>query len=122
MAKQPSNNAFLADLADFAGPSIVTREVSFRGKTKNYHFRDLPQADIEKLFLKAPNATDDGGKGLRARILAAVMTDEQGNSLMTAEEAGQINNQLAKVLAKVAFDVNGLSPDSKEEAGNVPSE
>jgi hypothetical protein len=122
MAKQPSSNPFLVDLADFAGPAIVTREVTFRGKKKNYQFRDLPQADIEKLFLKAPNATDDGGKGLRARVLAAVMADEQGNPVMTAEEAGQINNQLAKVLAVVAFDVNGLSPESKEEAGNAPSE
>jgi hypothetical protein len=121
MAKQPNNNPFLADLADFAGPAVVTRDVEFRGKSKKYHFRDLPQADIEKLFLKGPKDPDEGNKGLRARIIAAVLTDELGNPVMTADEAGQINSQLSKVLAAIAMDVNGLSDDSKEEAGNVPS-
>ena len=107
---------------DFEAPNSVEREVSVDGKTAIYKFSEPYAAELETLF----DLTGDDGqvarvktKGLRFRVIAAVVSRADG-SRISEEEAGRMKNSVVNALHKEAMAVMGFADDkAAEEAGNA---
>jgi hypothetical protein len=108
---------FLTELADFAGPVVVSRDLTYGAKTKTFYFRELSAAASEDLFLDRPVGTSN--KGFRASVVAAVMCDAEGKDVLTVAQAAVLKNALSNLLMNTCLDVNGMTAEAKEEAGNV---
>lgn len=104
------------ELADFLGPEIVSRDITYRGKTRTFYFRVLGGDDAEKTFAPGKEKT-----GFRSRVIAAVLCHEDGLDAFTRDEAGSLPNAFQNELIGVAFELNGIGQKAKEEAGNEPS-
>ena len=109
--------SLITELAEFIGPTVVAREVEFKGNTRTFHFRELQADEAEGIFLGI-DADPKKNKGLRNRILAATLCDADGKPAITKDEAGKLPNDLANKLQTAALDVNGLSAKAAEEAKN----
>jgi hypothetical protein len=107
----------MIDLTDFIGPTIVARDIEYKGKTKTFHFRELSADAVEKLFLGL-DSDPKKNKGLRNRIIAQGVATAEGDAAFTEAEAGQLPNELANLLQAASFDVNGLGKRGAEEAKN----
>jgi hypothetical protein len=109
--------SLITELADFVGPGVITREVEYKGKTRSFHFHELKADEAEALFL-GMDTDPKKNKGLRNRILAATLCNEDGTPAITKDEAGKLPNDLANKLQTVALEVNGLAAKASEEAKN----
>lgn len=107
----------MIDLTDFIGPSIVARDIEYKGKTKTFHFRELSADSVEKLFIGL-DADPKKNKGLRNRIIAQGVATEDGENAFTEAEAGALPNELANLLQAASFDVNGLGKKGSDESKN----
>lgn len=104
------------DLSDFIGDAFVSRDITFKGKTKTFYFREL-LADEAEDFLGGIDAKDaKKNKGLRNRLLALVIADEKGKPALSVEHAGKLPNELANKLQDAALEVNGLNKSAQDEA------
>jgi hypothetical protein len=107
----------MIDLSDFLGPSLVARDIEYKGKTKTFHFRELSADAVEKLFLGL-DSDPKKNKGLRNRIISQGVATADGEAAFTENEAGQLPNELANLLQAASFDVNGLGKKGAEDAKN----
>jgi hypothetical protein len=107
----------LIDLSDFLGPSVVAQEVTHKGKTRTFHFKELSADEVESLFIGV-DSDPKKNKGLRNRILAKTVCTEAGELAYSEAETGALPNDLANKLQSAALDVNGLSAKAAEEAKN----
>lgn len=58
-------------------------------------------------------------KGVRQRLLAVTLCNEQGEPITTAERLNGLPAEVIDELAEFAAEVNGLRQKDKEEAGNA---
>lgn len=108
--------------SDFEKPASVDREITVNGKTATYKFTEPFASELEQLF----DLTGDDGqversktKGLRFRVIAAVVSREDGSPI-SIEEAGKMKNSVVNALHKEAMAVMGLADDkAAEDAGNA---
>lgn len=93
------------DLTDFLGDVVVSREITHKGNTRTFHFRELSAGEAEDLFL---GTAEDGKikKGTRAKIIAAIWCDEAGEPAATAADVAKLPNSLAQKLQDIALEVN----------------
>lgn len=100
--------------ADFVTGGIATRaplrrEFTFADQQITGYFLDLPALQVREL-LKAETVDRD------AVFLAAVVCDEQGNPLLTLEQARSLKAQQMNVLIAEAFTALGLTSDGRAAA------
>lgn len=113
------------DLKEFIGDTVVTREVEFKGKKKEFHFLELGAGESEDFFLgiekekKKIKDDLDKNRGLRSKVLEKILCTKDGKPAITAEEADAIPLKLANTLQEIALDVNGLTQKAQEEAKNA---
>jgi len=107
----------MLDLTDFIGETVTKREVTFKGKTREFHFRELSSDEAESLFLNV-DSDPKKNKGLRNRIISKVLVTESGEAAFTEKEAGKLPNELANQLNSVALEINGVGKKAEEEAKN----
>jgi hypothetical protein len=105
-------------LNELMGPNHVARTVTVGGKETTVYFRQLT-ADAAEEFFAQVDKDPKKNKGLRNKIIAKVVCDENGADSISEKEAGKLPNQVANELQKVALDVNGLSAKAQEEAKNA---
>lgn len=117
---------FLSDLADFLGPEIVAREITFKNKTRVFHFKVLGGLESESVFRAKRNDDGTSADGFRSQVIAAVLANEDGSNALTYDQAASLPNAFQNLLVDQCFDVNGLRTQADEastpeaEAGNVP--
>lgn len=111
--------SFLTQLAEFAGTTVVSRELTFRDKTETFHFRELSAAESEDLFIDAPTDGQKSNKGFRSRVISAVMCDLNGKPVLSIEQAAGLKNAVSNLLVHECLEVNAMTDESKEEAGNA---
>ena len=109
--------SLIENLSDFIGPGVVARDVEYKGKTRTFHFRELRADEAEALFINV-DKDPKKNKGLRNRVLAATLANEDGSAACTTEEAGKLPNELASLLQTAALDVNGLGAKADDDAKN----
>jgi hypothetical protein len=102
------------DFREFLSDSIATlrpirREFDFGGQTIEGFFLDLPALRVRELL-----RSSDGDRD--AIFLAAVVCDQSGHPLLTAEQALGIKPAYLKVLLQQALTALGLSEEGSEEA------
>lgn len=103
------------DLAEFIGNSFIARDITFKGKTKTFYFRELSADEAEEFFAKV-DKDPKKNKGLRNRLLALTVCDDKGKQALTEEQAGKLPTLLANDLQDAALEVNGLNKKAEEEA------
>ena len=108
----------MLDLTEFLGDTIVNREVSYKGKTKTFRFRELTADEAEGIFLSV-DADPKKNKGLRNRIVSKVVVDADGNQAFKEADVGKLPNELANELQKIALEVNGIGDKAEQEAKNA---
>jgi hypothetical protein len=104
---------------DFESPIAVERSISAGDKSAVYKFAEPSAAELESLFdLTEADGTvsRERAKGLRFRVIAAVVSRSDGSPI-TVEEAGKMRNVVVNALHKEALDVIGFGADP-DEAGN----
>lgn len=103
------------DLHDFIGESFIARDITFKDKTRTFHFKELLADEAEEFFGKIDKDAKKN-KGLRNRLLALTLCDEKGKPAISEAEAGKLPNELANKLQDAALEVNGLNKTAQEEA------
>jgi hypothetical protein len=103
------------ELSDFIGASFVSREITFKNKTRLFNFRELSADEAEEFFAKV-DKDQKKNKGLRNRLLALTVSDDKGKPALTEEQAGKLPNELANKLQDAALEVNGLNKAAEAEA------
>jgi hypothetical protein len=101
----------LDELNDLAGDVVVPRDVEHKGKTKTFFFRELSSETAENVF----DIFDDSGKvskakakGMRNRIIAEVLCNEDGSAAVTEKEIAARPASLTEKLQSIALEVNGV--------------
>jgi hypothetical protein len=102
------------DFREFLSDSIATlrpirREFEFGGQKIEGFFLDLPALRVRELL-----RSSDGDRD--AIFLAAVVCDQSGQPLLTAEQALGIKPAYLQVLLQQALTALGLSEEGSEEA------
>jgi hypothetical protein len=103
------------ELSEFIGESHVAREITFKNKTRTFHFRELNAGEAEDFFA-AVDKDPKKNKGLRNRLLAKVVCDEKGGDALTEKEAAKLPNDLANKLQDAALEVNGMNQKGQDDA------
>lgn len=103
------------DLSEFIGESFVSRDITFKGKTRQFFIRELSADEAEDFFAKV-DKDQKKNKGLRNRLLALAICDDKGKSALTEEQAGKLPNELANKLQDAALEVNGLNKAAEDAA------
>jgi hypothetical protein len=103
------------ELAEFIGEAFVSRDITFKGKTRSFNFRELSADQAEEFFGKV-DKDQKKNKGLRNRLLALVVCDSKGEAALTEEQAGKLPNELANKLQDAALEVNGLNKTAEDAA------
>jgi len=73
--------------------------------------------EIEGLFMAAQKKDDM--RGIRAKLVCMVATDDAGNSIFNPEDAEELGKKSGKALDRlftVALRLSGMSPDDLERA------
>ncbi len=81
------------------------------GVTAQFHVRALPDAEFRKLW----------SDGDRAKLIAATICDEDGHTVMTEKQAGQLKPRVAASFQQIALKHAGFGEAAEaiqEEAGN----
>jgi len=81
------------------------------GVTARFHVRALPDAEFRKLW----------SDGDRAKLIAATICDEDGRTVMTEKQAGQLKPRVAARFQEIALKHAGFGEAAEviqEEAGN----
>lgn len=81
------------------------------GVTAQFHVRALPDAEFRKLW----------SDGDRAKLIAATICDEDGRTVMTEKQAGQLKPRVAASFQQIALKHAGFGEAAEaiqEEAGN----
>jgi hypothetical protein len=107
----------MLDLTGFVDTTPIEREVTYKGKTKVFHFRELGADEAETLFLGV-DSDPKKNKGLRNKIISQIVVTENGEKAFKVEDAGKLPNELANALNAVALEVNGVGKKAEEEAKN----
>lgn len=108
----------MLDLSDFIGETIVEREVTYKGKTKTFRFRELTADEAEGIFLGV-DTDPKKNKGLRNKIVAKVVVDTDGNQALKEADVGKLPNGFANELQRIALEVNGIGEKAEGEAKNA---
>lgn len=108
----------MLDLSDFLGETIVEREVTYKGKTKTFRFRELTADEAEGIFLGV-DPDPKKNKGLRNKIVAKVVIDTDGNQAFKEADVGKLPNGFANELQRIALEVNGIGEKAEGEAKNA---
>ena len=104
------------ELSEFIGASFVSREITFKDKTRTFHLRELSADEAEGFFSGVDAKDQKKNKGLRNRLLALAVCDANGKAALTEEQAGKLPNELANKLQDAALEVNGLNKAAEAEA------
>lgn len=104
------------ELSEFIGQTFVEREIEFKGKKKLFYFREMSADEAEDFFGKVDAKDQKKNKGLRNRLLAAIVCDGEGKSALTDEQAGKLPNDLANKLQDASLEVNGLNKAAQDAA------
>lgn len=81
------------------------------GVTAQFHVRALPDAEFRKLW----------SDGDRAKLIAAAICDEDGRTVMTEKQAGQLKPRVAASFQQIALKHAGFGEAAEaiqEDAGN----
>lgn len=92
---------------------VLSRAFEYQGDSHSAHFLELSASDAEDLFLDL-GGEEGQKKGLRAKVIAAIVCDEQGNSVLSEEDAGKLPNALATKLQELALEANGVGAGDKD--------
>jgi hypothetical protein len=101
----------MIDLKEFVGETIVAREVERKDRKHTFYFAEISAEEAEDLFLGVSQTDAKKNKGLRARIISAVVRDEKGGKAFTEKEANALPLWLANKLQEIALEVNALTED-----------
>jgi hypothetical protein len=102
-------------------PSAVERDIVLGDKSAKYRFSEPCAETLERLFdtLDANGNVDpEKAKGLRFRVIAAIVSRQDGSAI-SVEEAGRMRNAVAKLLYDNAMDVIGYNEKKAEAQGNA---
>lgn len=103
------------DLAEFIGESFVARDITFKDKTRKFYFREMSADEAEEFFAKI-DKDPKKNKGLRNRLIALVVCDDNGKPALSEDQAGKLPTELANKLQDAALEVNGLNKKAEDEA------
>lgn len=103
------------DLVEFIGTTYVAKDIEFKGKTRTFHFKEL-SADAAEEFFSVVDKDAKKNKGLRNRLLALILCDENGNAALDEKQAGKLPNDLANKLQVAALEINGLNAAAQDAA------
>jgi len=111
------------ELLEFIGKPFVTRDVTFRGRTKTFNFLELSASDAEVFFAqfsqKSPSGkTQNPPKNAISRIVARIVCNDECEPMFTFEEACALPAKLSIMLKEIALKVNGLDDDNEADAKN----
>lgn len=98
------------DINDFIGSQIVSKEIQYKGKSREFKFLELTAGQAEDLFL---GIDAEEKRGLRAKVIVAIVCDDAGNPAFTTEEANKLPNALATRLQEAALEINGVGQEQK---------
>ena len=101
----------MIDLKDFIGETIVARDVERKGKTHTFHFAEISAEEAEELFIGVSQTDQKKNKGLRARIIATIVRNEDGSRAFKESEANKLPLWLAQKLQELSLEVNALTED-----------
>lgn len=95
---------------------IHARTLDYQGETLTFHIREMSADETESLFMNVATGkqANEKNKGLRNRILAMCVVDEDGTRA-DAKLFGKLPNEIANKLQALAFEVNGIGQDAKKE-------
>jgi hypothetical protein len=105
------------ELAEFIGPTHQKKSITHKGSSRDFYFREL-SADVAEELFGAVDKDPKKNKGLRNRILAKIVCNEDGSDALTEKEAGRLPIDLANKLQTAALEVNGLGAAAEEAAKN----
>ena len=107
----------MLDLTGFVDLTPIARDVTYKGNTKTFYFRELGADEAETLFLGV-DSDPKKNKGLRNKIISQIVVTESGEKALKPEEAGKLPNELANALNAVALEINGVGNKAAEQAKN----
>lgn len=104
------------EISEFIGKTFVEREIELKDKKKVFYFREMSADEAEDFFAKIDAKDAKKNKGLRNRLLAAVVCDSEGKPALTEEQAGKLPNDLANKLQDASLEANGLNKAAQDAA------
>lgn len=108
----------ISSFTDFAAP-VVARNITVNGKEETVHVKEISadeSAKIFDVFDENQKLDKKRSKGLRNRVIATCIVNEDGSPIGDEEAAGKIPVRLANKLQKIAMEVNALGQAAVEAA------
>ena len=103
------------NLVQFCTTSVIAKSVTFNGQEVPCFFRELSADQAEDLF-GGIDADPKKNKGLRNRVIASILCNQDGTPALTAAEAGTLKLDLANKIQQAALEVNGFGKSEEAEA------
>lgn len=106
--------SIFAQLEHYCGGSVIPRELTYKGKTETFYFRDLGADEAEDFFSQFD--AEKKTKHLRSKIIAKILCTKDGGDAITEAEAGKLATAFATDLQAVCFEVNGIGDKAEADA------
>jgi len=104
----------MLDSSFFASTKVQEREVALPDGTKHkLYFKELPAVEFTRYFNAVNSTTEEVALMASAKLIAASLCDENGQPVITAEDAAKLKPAPLGIILDALRDVNGLGDDSK---------